>query len=95
MLICVIIHILYIVTDRCVNILLIRLLAGIQMQEVRKDDNGRNFYECIYEKLDSIDINKENQPNKGPELTNEFVGKQVELYTNLIKSEIFNNANKG
>lgn len=49
MLICVIIHILYIVTDRCVNILLIRLLAGIQMQEVRKDDNGRNFYEYIYE----------------------------------------------
>ena len=50
---------------------------------------------AFMKKLDSIDINKENQPNKGPELTNEFVGKQVELYTNLIKSEIFNNANKG
>ncbi|MCU6753967.1 hypothetical protein [Bovifimicola ammoniilytica] len=56
---------------------------------------AETFMNAFMKKLDSIDINKENQPNKGPELTNEFVGKQVELYTNLIKSEIFNNANKG
>ncbi len=55
---------------------------------------AETFMNAFMEKLSSNGFNKENQPNKGPELTNEFVGKQVELYANLIKSEIFNSATR-
>lgn len=50
--------------------------------------------DSFMEKLNTNGFNKDNQPNKGPELTMEIVGKQVESYTNLIKSEIFNVATK-
>ena len=55
---------------------------------------AKTFMDSFMEKLNTNGFNKDNQPNKAPELTMEFVGKQVESYTNLIKSEIFNVATK-
>ena len=55
---------------------------------------AKTVMDSFMEKLNTNGFNKDNQPNKGPELTMEFVGKQVESYTNLIKSEIFNVATK-
>ena len=55
---------------------------------------AKTFMDSFMEKLNTNGFNKDNQPNKGSELTMEFVGKQVESYTNLIKSEIFNVATK-
>lgn len=52
------------------------------------------FMDSFMEKLNKDGFYKDNQPNKGPELTVEFVDKQVESYTNLIKSEIFKVATK-
>lgn len=52
------------------------------------------FMDAFMEKLNTNGFNKDNQPNKGPELTKEFVVEQVEAYTHLIKSEIFNAATK-
>lgn len=52
------------------------------------------FMDAFMEKLNTNGFNKDNQPNKGPELTTEFVEEQVEAYTHLIKSEIFNVATK-
>jgi hypothetical protein len=52
------------------------------------------FMDSFMEKLNEDGFGKDNQPNNGPELTEEFVSKQVESYTNLIKSDIFKIATK-
>ena len=51
---------------------------------------AKTFMDEFMEKLSINGFNKDNQPNKGPELTEEFVSEQVKSYTHLIKSEIFN-----
>lgn len=55
---------------------------------------AKTFMDSFMEKLNTDGFNKDNQPNKGPELTTEFVDRQLESYTNLVKSEIFNVATK-
>ncbi len=55
---------------------------------------AKTFMDSFMEKLNTNGFSKDNQPNKGPELTKEFVGKQVESYTDLVKSEIFNIATR-
>lgn len=55
---------------------------------------ARKFMDSFMEKLNTNGFNKDNQPNKGPELTKNFVEKQVKSYANLLKSEIFNDATR-
>jgi len=56
--------------------------------------NAKKFMDSFMEKLKADGFNKDYQPNKGPELTKELVDMQIESYTTLIKSEIFNVATK-
>ena len=53
---------------------------------------AKKFMDSFMEKLNTGGFNKDNQPNSGPELTIEFVEQQVETYTNIIRSDIFNAA---
>lgn len=46
------------------------------------------------EKLRSDGFVKENQPNKGPDITKEFIEQQIESYSQLIKSDVFKRAIK-
>ena len=55
---------------------------------------AKTFMDSFMEKLKANGFNKDNQPNKGPELTKEYVEKQLESYTTLIKSDIFKVATK-
>lgn len=52
------------------------------------------FIDSFMEKLNTNGFNKDNQPDNGPELTAEFINKQVESYTSLIKAEVFKLAAK-
>ena len=51
---------------------------------------AKTFMNSFMEKLNTNGFNKDNHSNGFTELTNEFIDKQIELYTTLVKSEIFN-----
>ena len=51
---------------------------------------AETFVNSFIEKLNTNSFNKDNQSNGFTELTNEFINKQIKLYTTLVKSEIFN-----
>ena len=40
------------------------------------------------QKLDAGEFKKENQPNHGPKVTNEYVEKQRESYRNFLRSGV-------
>ena len=46
------------------------------------------------EKLRSDGFVKENQPNKGPDITKKFIEHQIASYSQLIKSDVFKRAIK-
>ena len=56
--------------------------------------NTTTFMNEFMEKLKSDGFVKENQPNKGPDITKEFIEQQIESYSQLIKSDVFKRAIK-
>lgn len=56
--------------------------------------NTTTFMDEFMEKLKSDGFVKENQPNKCPDITKEFIEQQIESYLKLIKSDVFKRAIK-
>ena len=46
------------------------------------------FMEGFMKKLQSDSFAKDNQPNKGPEIDQEFIAQQLSSYANLLKTGI-------